>query len=272
MCHWALHIWKCGESYFTKSSPCSFDRAVHDPDSLLNPLHPSVVPTGLDNKPLSPPSTQASTPNAKKPGKRSHQKKGRKSNNNNNRSGTPLPRLSLSRTPLPTIKDSSNTTSPSAQDQFAPDIIYATNTDTGARIPIPLCEVGKASSLGDRNAARGENAKCHIFEVVVQKQEPTIHEPSILVSSAQVVHHVSTVDLRPIAPAKIDSASGDSDEINAHQSFIVAWDWSLVLPAELRDQRFSFDVGWSQVTKISRHPLLFLTVSLLFHTGFLDRQ
>ncbi|XTI95216.1 hypothetical protein V2W45_1007032 [Cenococcum geophilum] len=42
MCHFSLHIWKCGDSFFTKHSSCSFDRAAHDPNNLLNPLHPSV--------------------------------------------------------------------------------------------------------------------------------------------------------------------------------------------------------------------------------------
>ncbi|KAJ4984128.1 hypothetical protein SVAN01_10360 [Stagonosporopsis vannaccii] len=41
MCHWALRVWKCGESSFTKQSPCSFDRAAC-PNNPLNPLHPSI--------------------------------------------------------------------------------------------------------------------------------------------------------------------------------------------------------------------------------------
>jgi hypothetical protein len=37
---------KCGDSYFTKYSPCSFDRAAHAPGNLMNPLHSSITPFG----------------------------------------------------------------------------------------------------------------------------------------------------------------------------------------------------------------------------------
>ncbi|KAI9858296.1 MAG: hypothetical protein M1813_007571 [Trichoglossum hirsutum] len=45
MCHYTLHIHTCGDSYFTKYSSCSFDRAAHHPQSALNPLHPFARPS-----------------------------------------------------------------------------------------------------------------------------------------------------------------------------------------------------------------------------------
>ena len=44
MCHFALYIHPCGDSYYLKYSSCSYDRFAHHPESALNPLHPLTRP------------------------------------------------------------------------------------------------------------------------------------------------------------------------------------------------------------------------------------
>ncbi|KAI9674043.1 MAG: hypothetical protein M1829_003886 [Trizodia sp. TS-e1964] len=53
MCHFTLHVHPCGDSYFTKYSSCSYDRAAHHPNSILNPLHPLMTPEIFRTSPSS---------------------------------------------------------------------------------------------------------------------------------------------------------------------------------------------------------------------------
>ncbi|KAF2735173.1 hypothetical protein EJ04DRAFT_523112 [Polyplosphaeria fusca] len=179
MCHWKLRVWKCGESYFTKYSSCSFDRAVHSPDNPLNPLHSSIAPIGLDDaQPL------ATNGNNVQPRRdsRAASGRGRKVDNRKTRVNTNGrsinsqavgPGAVVSRPPLHHMADPSTygpQTAPASSSASSTN--YARDAHTGEVIPVPLSEVGKASRFGDRTL--GEAAKCHVFEVVLQSQEPTI--------------------------------------------------------------------------------------------------
>ncbi|KAF1842337.1 uncharacterized protein K460DRAFT_370311 [Cucurbitaria berberidis CBS 394.84] len=164
MCHWQLRVWQCGDSFFTKYSSCSFDRAAHDLNNLLNPLHPSVIPLGADK-------VAADTNEAPRGAKRS--KKGA------SRGGS---KASLKRKSKP-IPSGPVVHGPKARPGVA--VIKdtpATNTDmttvsNGAKteevIPmLPLSEIGKASRFGDKTL--GEGSKCSVFEVVFQSKEQTV--------------------------------------------------------------------------------------------------
>lgn len=186
MCHWTLRVvsfderlnvqiadanqWECGDSFFTKYSSCSFDRAVH-PNNPLNPLHPSITPSIEDS-----------------------------SRWNN----TGVPAVGPSRTienvqetimfvhsDPPTMRKQSRgqevhftRAAAASLDDGTPKDNHRDPGTNGVRVcpeygkkrePIstmPLSEVGKASRSSPRVLA--ESKKCQVFEVVLQQHETTI--------------------------------------------------------------------------------------------------
>jgi hypothetical protein len=150
--------WQCGDSFFTKYSSCSFDRAAHDPNNLLNPLHPSITPFGQDKTgPQSKPCTARSMQASQQPSKDGliRAKANRK------------PQPVLCRPSLSTIEDPSDNADRARNN---------TKTMTGGDVKtgevtaaLPLSEVGKASRFGDKTL--GERSKCNVFEVVLQSKE-----------------------------------------------------------------------------------------------------
>ncbi|KAF2656702.1 hypothetical protein K491DRAFT_715108 [Lophiostoma macrostomum CBS 122681] len=181
MCHWGLRVWKCGDSFFTKCSPCSFDRAVRDPSNLLNPLHPSITPFGKASS-ISAEQLDTTTPSKKGP----HDRKTRRRNMKNrlpkncfkDRLDKTISRSIPDSSPclpppkLPSIDLSSprNTVTKLLDD--GSEVVYPRDTTTGKTIPIPVSEIGKGSSFGHQ--ALGEQGKCNVFEVVSQTKEETM--------------------------------------------------------------------------------------------------
>ncbi|KAF2502932.1 hypothetical protein BU16DRAFT_23855 [Lophium mytilinum] len=161
MCHFALHIWKCGDSFFTKYSSCSFDRAVHDTSNLLNPLHQFVRPHGRP-LPCPPPSEPDLSPRTchATPNTLSSTSSSRSSSND-----TPRPRLAV-----PTIDLSSPGRSTYTIENNPSTC--ARDAKTGELIPIAMEQIGKMSDINQNNL--GESGKCYVFEVVLQRRESTI--------------------------------------------------------------------------------------------------
>ncbi|KAF2817490.1 uncharacterized protein BDZ99DRAFT_470487 [Mytilinidion resinicola] len=161
MCHFALHIWKCGDSFFTKYSSCSFDRAVHDTNSLLNPLHQSVRPHGR-HLPCPPPSEPDLSPRTchATPNTMSSTSSSRSSSNDTPRPCLAVPTIDLSSPGRSTYTIENN---PST---------CARDAKTGELIPIAMELIGKMSDINQNNL--GESGKCYVFEVVLQRREPTI--------------------------------------------------------------------------------------------------
>ncbi|TKA79486.1 hypothetical protein B0A49_03403 [Cryomyces minteri] len=121
--------WTCGDSSFTKYSPCSFDRAARDPHDLLNPLHPLVRPALL---------TKAAS---------------------NQTAPTANPPTSASRT--------------TANYTTQVDTDTPTNSPADLTMPstLPLLAIGAASDRSRPAGTTGEESKCYVFEVVLQRRE-----------------------------------------------------------------------------------------------------
>ncbi|KAF2254807.1 hypothetical protein BU26DRAFT_546937 [Trematosphaeria pertusa] len=175
MCHWVLRIWKCGDSFFTKYSSCSFDRAVHDPNNLLNPLHPSITPCGVVDKATPQPGANINryTAGSKKKTGYKSARKGRhngKLRTNGNNSATWQPTLSL--VVLPAAESFTPRNTPGTVAANGAKTEYPRDAKTGEVIPVPLSEIGKASRFGDKSLGDSES-KCNVFEVVLQSKEPT---------------------------------------------------------------------------------------------------
>jgi hypothetical protein len=162
--------WQCGDSFFTKYSSCSFDRAANDASHLLNPLHPSITPCGSERATSKPTTDTTRAPRGpqlrSKTGSQSGGPKPRFNRNSGPSSSTLIANgPTLSRPTLPPIN-----ATPHADMHLASRINSAT---TGEVIPfMPLSEVGKASRFGDKTL--GENNKCNVFEVVLQTKEQTM--------------------------------------------------------------------------------------------------
>ena len=162
--------WKCGDSFFTKYSSCSFDRAVSDPNNLLNPLHPSITPCGVDG-----PTPYATVqPGTASQGNNKHHQAEHHLRNLHGVNATPssndansgaLPSMDTVAAPAP---------KPGESPGMAPTqtVVYARDAKTGQTTATPLSEVGKASRFGDKTLM-GSN-KCNVFEVVLQRKEVTI--------------------------------------------------------------------------------------------------
>ncbi|KAH7126813.1 hypothetical protein B0J11DRAFT_505536 [Dendryphion nanum] len=183
MCHWVLRVWQCGDSFFTKYSSCSFDRAAHDQAGLLNPLHPSITPYGLDNGKHHngnsrghsigmPEGTSAGVPTGPKMGNKTNKRRWKRPNTDRAKQETAqkigqpdarearLAVIDLS-CPGSTIRTTTHTGS---------EVVYPLDKRTGKTIPISLAEIGKASRFGDVSLG-GEGSKCNVFEVVLQTKE-----------------------------------------------------------------------------------------------------
>ncbi|KAF2109262.1 hypothetical protein BDV96DRAFT_636304 [Lophiotrema nucula] len=168
MCHWVLRVWQCGESYFTKYSPCSFDRAIRDPrNTLLNPLHPSIRPIEHEKTPAKLDTTPRS--GSKKNTREQNKAEVGKSETSQNERPTASREASITHLALPTINAGSGNNSPTPDPLNIAD--YARDAQTGAVIPVLLAEVGKASNL---SGTLGEEGKCRVFEVVLDTKETTV--------------------------------------------------------------------------------------------------
>ncbi|KAF2270808.1 hypothetical protein CC78DRAFT_573161 [Lojkania enalia] len=172
----AIYWWKCGDSYFTKYSSCSFDRAAHDPDNLLNPLHSSVRPIGFDEAPSRP---SVDSPVPAKRGLRGSTMEGERiSENRENRADCSYTRrtsnneASVFGSTYPIIDTSVLNGIYINPVGCGSEASYARDAKTGEVIPVLLSEVGKASRFGDKQY--GEEGKCHVFEVVLQSKEVTV--------------------------------------------------------------------------------------------------
>jgi hypothetical protein len=191
MCHWVLRVvslpcrpyrasyvdliqWECGDSFFTKYSSCSFDRAAHDPSSLLNPLHPSIAPYGWEKATSQPTADAIRSPRgprlSTKTDSRSGGSKGKSSRNSRPSSSTPFGNgPKPSRPALPDTAHSDIDITSGSQNATAN---RGRDDQAGEVVPFPpLSEVGKASRFGDKML--GESAKCNVFEVVLQTKELT---------------------------------------------------------------------------------------------------
>ncbi|TKA65762.1 hypothetical protein B0A49_10796 [Cryomyces minteri] len=124
-----LAQWTCGDSSFTKYSPCSFDRAARDSHDLLNPLHPLVRPALL---------TKAAS---------------------NQTAPTANPPTSASRT-------TANYTT-----QVDTDTPNNNPADLTMPSTLPLSAIGAASDRSRPAGTTGEESKCYVFEVVLQRRE-----------------------------------------------------------------------------------------------------
>lgn len=159
--------WQCGDSYFTKCSPCSFDRAAHDPHNLLNPLHPSITPLGAEKAGVGTNLTPRGPKHAKGTSRSGAKAK-------RDRKSGPIPSSPvvdgavLSRaTSQATIDDR-----PARTVVNGATVAYPRDATTRESIPLlPLSEIGKASRFGDKMA--GDSSKCSVFEVVLQSREKT---------------------------------------------------------------------------------------------------
>jgi hypothetical protein len=166
--------WQCGDSFFTKYSSCSFDRAAHDPSSLLNPLHPSITPYGWEKATSQPTADAPRGPKLPtKTDSRNGGSKGKPSCKSRPSSSTPVGNgPNLSRPDLRTIDDTphSDTYTSSGNQGATPKC--GRDDKPGEVAPLlVLSEVGKASRLGDKTL--GESSKCNVFEVVLQTREAT---------------------------------------------------------------------------------------------------
>ncbi|KAF2192657.1 hypothetical protein K469DRAFT_717232, partial [Zopfia rhizophila CBS 207.26] len=160
MCHWVLRVWQCGDSFFTKYSSCSFDRAVNDPANLLNPLHSSIRPIGMPNNTA--PSCPDTTSSSRKSSSCSTASPASTTSGNTSSSHMAVPTVDLyspGKTQTTLVSNSS-------------EVDYLRDAKTGEIVRVTLSEIGKASRFGDK--ALGENGKCHAFEVVLQSKEATI--------------------------------------------------------------------------------------------------
>ncbi|CAO2657436.1 Nn.00g035620.m01.CDS01 [Neocucurbitaria sp. VM-36] len=169
MCHWVLRVWKCGESGFTKYSSCSFDRAAHDPNNLLNPLHPSITPSGAEKvASQSTVDTRRATRGPKDP------KKGGCRSGANGKLDGKSRAIALSSggrgSIRPTVPVNDDTSPPTVSN--GAKTAHPRDGTTGEVDPLlPLSEIGKASRFGDQTL--GANSKCSVFEVVLQTKETT---------------------------------------------------------------------------------------------------
>lgn len=162
--HVDLIQWQCGESYFTKYSSCSSDRAAQGPNTLLNPLHPSVI--------LGPPrsETAAGTPAVEtfraQQGPRHPKRTGCRSSDNAAPGQYCNSRLFRTQ-PVPNVSVPCQSGPPITQN--APH----TSVHKGEIASLmPLSEVGTASRFGDKALAPGRT--CDVFEVVLQTKEKSI--------------------------------------------------------------------------------------------------
>jgi hypothetical protein len=158
-----------------KYSSCSFDRAAHDPGSLLNPLHPSITPYGWEKVTLQSTADAIRSPRRPKlPAKTRSRNGGSK--------GKPCRNSRQSNLTL--VGNGPNPFRPALPDTPHSDIHVASGSTQGATanrdrddkiaevVPLlPLSEVGRASRFGDKTL--GRSAKCNVFEVVLQTRELT---------------------------------------------------------------------------------------------------
>ncbi|KAF2476529.1 uncharacterized protein BDR25DRAFT_339512 [Lindgomyces ingoldianus] len=149
--------WKCGDSFFTKCSSCSVDRAAHDPASL-NPLHPSITPIGLEGPATT--ETHDLTPSARKGSEYRI--------TNNTTPSKPKPRPAVPVVDL--LSPGHPQTNPVGNGSTG--VVYPRDVKTGEAIMVALSEIGKASRFGDKTL--GGTGKCRVFEVVLQQNEPTM--------------------------------------------------------------------------------------------------
>lgn len=141
-----VHKWRCGDSFFTKSSSCSFDRAAHGPDNLLNPLHPSITPYGQPRETCQPTGFTAYTKEEIKSFSRSGARRALGLRTDGNKS-----HLSSSSAQAGQVRDGKTS-----------DVIPG----------LSQAEVGTAPRFGDQTLLGG-SSKCTVFEVVLQSQETT---------------------------------------------------------------------------------------------------
>lgn len=158
----------CGDSYFTKQSSCSFDRAAYSPNDLLNPLHSSIKPVGQE-----PAAAQQNTSTTTRPkprprttGNQSAMKDAKSSNGEIFRTTTAHTDVYIS-----------SATSPTESDMSAPDDVHLVPCERKAKTGevitgISFSEIGKASRFGDKTLA--PEARCTVFEVVLQSREATM--------------------------------------------------------------------------------------------------
>ncbi|KAF1838725.1 hypothetical protein BDW02DRAFT_575997 [Decorospora gaudefroyi] len=153
MCHWVLRVWQCGDSFFTKYSSCSFDRAAHHPNNPLNPLHPSITPCGLDG------TTSQSIAD--------------KTHASTSVSSTPSANGPALSRPAPTRSDSPHSEIHKWSGHNSIPTTYPRRNITGEESGLmPVSDIGKACRFGDN--ASVEVKRCNVFEVVLETKERTI--------------------------------------------------------------------------------------------------
>ncbi|KAF1913760.1 hypothetical protein BDU57DRAFT_321279 [Ampelomyces quisqualis] len=172
MCHWTLRVWECGDSYFTKHSPCSFDRAAHSSNLLLNPLHPSIRPVKQETNPSQSPAATTRSESRPKPlSKTANQdaKDHLRPPASTVHSNPHLPTLTLAAIPhrdVHSCEDAHVLGSP-------PESILPRNANTGKVIDgLSFSEIGSKSRFGDKTLV--PEHRCTVFEVVLQSKEATM--------------------------------------------------------------------------------------------------
>lgn len=141
-----LPQWTCGDSFFTKCSSCSFDRALHGADSLLNPVHSSIRPRGKrtedETKELSGARfrNETSQPSSKTKHRRPKSKKAcsDRATAGGNDSGGIYPRPPSLAVSSPTGEQDGRAASSSKKLVGSGKAELARNAKTGETIPIPL--------------------------------------------------------------------------------------------------------------------------------------
>ncbi|OCK81669.1 hypothetical protein K432DRAFT_279488, partial [Lepidopterella palustris CBS 459.81] len=148
----------------------------HNPDSQLNPLHRSVWPVCLTQPPTNEAGLSASrhglaTQSENSPPTSSVESGG--DDTSRPRTAVPnIPSVDLYSPGQSTQTNLVRTSSPTIRPLDGTSEAYSTDSKAGEAIPIPLEEIGIASRMS--KTSLGENGKCHVFEVVLQRQEATI--------------------------------------------------------------------------------------------------
>lgn len=160
--------WTCGDSYFTKHSSCSFDRAVHDPHGLLNPLHSSIRPVGQDL-----PAAQITSATWSKP-RPKHTMEHQDARKHAKPADGQISRASTAHTDAVTFSAMSKSDMDDPHEtHFVPSEFrgeHPRRAKTGEFVPgISYSDIGR---FGDQTLV--QEVRCTVFEVVLQSREATM--------------------------------------------------------------------------------------------------
>lgn len=190
MCHWTLRVasfhyhikiestnttqWQCGDSFFTKHSSCSFDRAVL-PNNPLNPLHPSITPLKQDESPgslksVEPKLSTAGSSRAMGDARRMTEQRYNSSPEDNAKWQSRGNKPEIPRTALATIGDGAPKYYQAAGTNGVKTVRLSVPRNGSSMVPQP--ETGKSPQFGDQSFV--ESTRCQVFEVVLQQYEATI--------------------------------------------------------------------------------------------------